>query len=74
MTDHVAPVAETTPNANLVPGAIPSTEPAAMPNRSPAAARDRLAALQRGVDKGRAATGKVASPGEDEEAQPGSPD
>ena len=62
------------PNANLVPGAIPSTEPAAMPNRSPAAARDRLAALQRGVGKGRAATGKVASPGEDEEAQPGSPD
>jgi signal transduction histidine kinase len=59
------------PNANLVPGTIPSAEPT-MPNRSPAAARDRLASLQRGIDKGRAATGQVASPGEDEEAQPGS--
>ena len=61
------------PNANLVPGTIPSAEPA-MPNRSPAAARDRLAALQRGVDKGRAATRQVAGAGEDQEAQPGSPD
>jgi hypothetical protein len=60
------------PNANLVPGTIPSREPV-MPNRSPAAARERLAALQRGVDKGRAATGRAASPDEDEEAQPGSP-
>ena len=61
-----------TPNANLVPGTIPSREPV-MPNRSAAAARERLAALQRGVDKGRAATGRAASPDEDEEAQPGSP-
>ena len=61
------------PNANLVPGTIPSPEPV-MPNRSPAAARDRLAALKRGVDKGRAATRQAENPGEDEEARPGSPD
>ena len=61
------------PNANLVPGTIPSAEPV-VPNRSPAAARERLAALQRGVDKGRAAARQTARPGEDEEAQPGSPD
>ena len=61
------------PNANLVPGTIPSPEPV-MPNRSPAAARDRLAALKRGVDHGRAATRQAESPGEDEEARPGSPD
>jgi len=60
------------PNANLVPGAIPSPEPV-MPNRSPAAARDRLAALKRGVDKGRAATRQAENPGEDTEARPGSP-
>jgi len=64
------------PNANLVPGAIPSTEPAmpVLPSRSPAAARERLAALQRGIDKGRAATRQAALSGEDEEAQPGPPD
>jgi len=66
------------PNANLVPGSIPSAEPV-MPNRSPAAARERLATLQRGIDKGRAATGQAAtgqaaSPGQDEETQPGSPE
>ena len=61
------------PNANLVPGTIPSPEPV-MPNRSPAAARDRLAALKRGVDKGRAATRQAENPGEDEEARPGSAD
>ena len=61
------------PNANLVPGTIPSPEPV-LPNRSPAAARDRLAALKRGVDKGRAATRQAENPGEDEEARPGSPD
>jgi len=61
------------PNANLLPGTIPSAPPV-MPTRSPAAARERLASLQRGVDKGRAATGQVASPGEDETAQPGSSD
>jgi len=61
------------PNANLVPGTIPSPEPV-MPTRSPAAARDRLAALKRGVDKGRAATRQAENPGEDTEARPGSPD
>ena len=61
------------PKANLVPGTIPSAEPV-MPTRSPTAARERLAALQRGVDKGRAATGQTASPGEGEEAKPGSSD
>ena len=61
------------PNANLVPGTIPSPEPV-MPNRSPAAARDRLAALKRGVDKGRAATRQAENPGEDEETRPGSAD
>ena len=61
------------PNANLVPGTIPSPEPV-MPNRSPAAARDRLAALKRGVDKGRAATRQAENPGEDEDARPGSAD
>jgi len=61
------------PNANLVPGTIPSPEPV-MPNRSPAAARDRLAALKRGIDKGRAVTRQAEGPGGDEEARPGSPD
>ena len=61
------------PNANLVPGAIPSAAPLA-PHRSAAAARERLAGLQRGVDKGRAAARQAASPGEDEEAQTGMPD
>ncbi len=61
------------PNANLVPGAIPSAAPVA-PNRSAAAARERLAGLQRGVDKGRAAARQAESPGEDEEAQTGMPD
>ena len=61
------------PNANLVPGAIPTAEPV-MPNRSPAAARERLAALQRGVGKGRAAAEQAASPGGDDKAQPGSAD
>ena len=55
------------PNANLVPGTIPSTQPVAPPNRSAAAARDRLAALQRGVSEGRAAASDAANtPGDDE--------
>ncbi len=54
------------PNANLVPGAIPSVQPVA-PKRSAAATRDRLARLQRGVSQGRAAAGEAAGPdGEDE--------
>lgn len=55
------------PNANLVPGAIPSTQPV-VPNRSPAAARDRLAGFQRGVSQGRAAASEVASPGGEDES------
>ena len=61
------------PNANLVPGTISSVEPVA-PSRSAAAARERFAALKRGVDKGRAVTRQATSPGDDEEARPGSPD
>jgi signal transduction histidine kinase len=56
------------PNANLIPGAIPSPQPPA-PSRSAAAARDRLAGFQRGVRKGRAASSQAADlggEGEDE--------
>jgi hypothetical protein len=54
------------PNANLIPGAIPSTQPT-LPNRSAAAARDRLAGFQRGVTEGRAAASGTADPaGQDE--------
>jgi signal transduction histidine kinase len=54
------------PNANLIPGAIPSTETVA-PVRSAIAARDRLARLQRGVSEGRAAASEAGSQsGEDE--------
>ena len=54
------------PNANLIPGAIPSTQPA-LPNRSATAARDRLAGFQRGVTEGRAAaSGTVDPAGQDE--------
>jgi signal transduction histidine kinase len=61
------------PSANLVPGAIPSTEPAALPSRSAAAAQERLAALQRGTDKARSVTRQAAAPGENDETQPGTP-
>ena len=54
------------PNANLVPGTIPSTQPVAPPNRSADEARDRLAGLQRGVSQGRAAASEAANtPGDD---------
>lgn len=56
------------PNANLVPGAIPSPQPAAMPTRSAAEARDRLARLQRGVTEGRTAVGEAAKPTGDDES------
>jgi signal transduction histidine kinase len=59
------------PNANLVPGAIPSTEPAVLPSRSPAAAQERLAALQRGTDKARSVTRHAAGPAENDDTQPG---
>jgi signal transduction histidine kinase len=55
------------PNANLIPGAIPSTQPA-MPNRSAAAARDRLTGFQRGVTEGRAAASGTADPGGQDES------
>jgi len=55
------------PNANLVPGAIPSTQPVA-PNRSAAAARDRLAGFQRGVSEGRAVAGEATSQGSEDES------
>ncbi len=55
------------PNANLVPGAIPSTQPVA-PNRSAAAARDRLAGFQRGVTEGRAVASETANPGGEDES------
>jgi signal transduction histidine kinase len=54
------------PNANLVPGSIPTTPPAA-PNRSAAAVRDRLTGLQRGASEGRAAAVEAEDPeGNDE--------
>jgi hypothetical protein len=56
------------PNANLVPGAIPTAQPVA-PNRSAAAARDRLAGFQRGVSQGRAAaSSEAANPGREDES------
>ncbi len=61
------------PSANLVPGAIPSTEPVTLPSRSAAAAQERLAALQRGTDKGRSVARHAAVPGENDETQPGPP-
>jgi signal transduction histidine kinase len=55
------------PNANLIPGAIPPSTQPALPNRSPAAARARLAGFQRGVTEGRAATSGTVDPaGQDE--------
>jgi signal transduction histidine kinase len=50
------------PNANLVPGSIPSNPPV-VPPRSAAAARDRFAGLQRGVAEGRSAARETADPG-----------
>ncbi len=55
------------PNANLVPGSIPS-KPPATPNRSAAAARDRFAGLQRGVSEGRAAALEADDPGGNDES------
>lgn len=56
------------PNANLVPGAIPSAQEPVLPARSPAAARDRLASLQRGVSEARAAGSEAAHPGGEDES------
>lgn len=55
------------PNANLIPGVIPASQPV-VPNRSAAAARDRLAGFQRGVTEARAASGGAANPDEPDES------
>ena len=55
-----------TPKANLIPGAIPSSQPAEMPSRSAADVRDRLAGFQRGVTKGRAAASEAGKPAGDD--------
>ena len=56
------------PNANLVPGAVPGSQPGAVaPSRSAADVRDRLAGFQRGVTEGRAAASEAGKPaGENE--------
>jgi hypothetical protein len=56
------------PNANLVPGTIPGSQPPAdVPSRSPADIRNRLAGFQRGVAEGRAAASEAGKPaGENE--------
>lgn len=56
------------PNANLVPGAVPVSQPANPPSRSAADVRDRLAGFQRGVSKGRAAVSEAAKPAGDDES------
>jgi hypothetical protein len=56
------------PNANLVPGAVPSTQPAAVPSRSPAEVRERLARFQRGATEGRAAASEAAGTTGDDES------
>ena len=57
------------PNANLVPGAIPSSQPAAPPpSRSAADIRNRLAGFQRGVTEGRAAASEAGAPAGDNES------
>ena len=50
------------PNANLVPGAVPRSQPADAPSRSAADVRDRLARFQRGVTEGRSAASEVGKP------------
>jgi HAMP domain-containing protein len=55
-----------TPNANLIPGTVPSSQPAEVPSRSAADVRDRLAGFQRGVTEGRAAASEAAKPAGDD--------
>jgi len=55
-----------TPNANLIPGAIPSSQPAEVPSRSAADVRDRLAGFQRGVTEARAAASEAGKPAGDD--------
>lgn len=55
-----------TPNANLIPGTVPSSQPAEVPSRSAADVRDRLAGFQRGITEGRAAASEAGkSAGDD---------
>jgi len=55
-----------TPNANLIPGTVPSSQPAEVPSRSAADVRNRLAGFQRGVTEGRAAASEAGkSAGDD---------
>jgi hypothetical protein len=61
------------PNANLIPGAVPSME-TVLPNRSAAAARERLAGLQRGIGEGRAAAKQAASSSDEEASAEDVPD
>jgi hypothetical protein len=57
------------PNANLVPGSVPGSQPAvAPPSRSAAGTRDRLAGFQRGVAEGRAAASEAGKPAGDYES------
>jgi signal transduction histidine kinase len=55
-----------TPNANLIPGTVPSSQPAEVPSRSAADVRNRLAGFQRGVTEGRAAASEAAKPAGDD--------
>lgn len=54
------------PNANLIPGTVPGSQPAAAPSRSAADVRDRLAGFQRGVTEGRAAASEAGKPAGDD--------
>jgi len=56
------------PNANLVPGTVPSSQPAVTPSRSAVDIRDRLAGFQRGVTEGRAAASEAGKPTGDNES------
>jgi signal transduction histidine kinase len=57
------------PNANLIPGTIPGSQPPAdVPSRSPADVRDRLAGFQRGVAEGRAAASEAGEPAGESES------
>jgi signal transduction histidine kinase len=58
------------PNANLIPGAVPPSQPADGPSRSAADVRERLAGLQRGVTKGRAAASEAGKPAGDDKSLP----
>jgi signal transduction histidine kinase len=57
------------PNANLIPGTIPGSQPPAdVPSRSPADVRNRLAGFQRGVAEGRAAASEAGEPAGESES------